>query len=403
MTPFLMKKGISIVIPTYNGGKIFVECLNKIKEQKYAGEIQLIVIDSGSSDGTPNLAENAGAIVKRIDNREFNHAKTRNASLAWIKYDNVVFTVQDVIPCSLTWLSDLEDSINQYNVVAVYTDQIPHDDATLYARFENQCIRNFRGQQAVLQGLDSPESFREMPYHDAYKAIALDNICAIYRTKSLMSFPFPEVDFAEDMAWSFAKLLKGEKILYQPSITVRHSHNRTPYYGFRRQITNSYWCAKIMNRIAHDLSSLSLTDLVFLTSNVRELGVSLQTDLLKMGDNPAMNGQQGLRVIEKIVEQYSWIDRARWFFMDQLPNIRKHVSHEFEMIREQTCQHIVQTLELIKTDANAEIEEELMEALEHIIANSLGKIYGEVYASNIIRSRASQKLSSFISHYMQGI
>jgi len=398
-----MKKGISIVIPTYNGGRIFVECLKKIKEQKYAGEIQLIVIDSGSNDGTSNLAEDAGAIVKRIDNREFNHAKTRNSSLAWVKYDNVVFTVQDAIPCSLTWLSDLEHSINQYNVVAVYTDQIPHDNATLYARFENRCIRNFRGQKPVLQSLDSPESFQKMPYHEAYKTIALDNVCAIYRTKSLMSFPFPEVDFAEDMAWSFAKLLKGRKILYQPSITVRHSHNRTPYYGFRRQIINSYWCARIMNRIAHDFSSLSPTDLMFLTSNVRKMGGSLRTDLLKMGDNTAINRQQGLRVIEKIVERYSWINRARWFLMDQLPNIRKHVSSEYEMLREQTCQNIVQTLELIKTDANAEIAEELIEALEHIIANLLGRIYGEVYASNIIRDNASRKLSSFIRHYMQGI
>ena len=400
-----MKKGISIVIPTYNGGRIFAECLKKIKKQKYVGEIQLLVIDSGSNDGTPDLAEDAGAIVKRIDNGEFNHAKTRNASLAWVKYDNVVFTVQDAIPCSLSWLSDLEDSINQYNVVAVYTDQIPHDNATLYARFENQCVRNFRGQQPVLQSLDSPKSFQEMPYHDAYKTIALDNVCAIYRTKSLMNCPFPEVDFAEDMAWSFAKLLKGKEILYQPSIRVQHSHNRTPYYGFRRQIINSYWCARIMNRIAHDLSSLSLTDLMFLTRNVREMGVSLQTDLLKMGDNPAMNGQQCLRlpVIEKIVEQYSWINRARWAFIDQLPNIRKHVSSEYKMIREQTYQNIVQTLEVIKTDANAKSADELMEALEHIIANLLGRLYGEVYASKILRGNASQKLSSFMRHFMQGI
>ena len=68
-------------------------------------------------------------------------------SLDWVKFDNVVFTVQDAIPCSLTWLSDLEHSINQYNAVAVYTNQIPHDNATLYARFENRCIRNFRGQE----------------------------------------------------------------------------------------------------------------------------------------------------------------------------------------------------------------------------------------------------------------
>ncbi|MBC8427082.1 MAG: glycosyltransferase, partial [Deltaproteobacteria bacterium] len=52
-----MEKGISIIIPTYNGGRIFSKCLEMIGQQDYGAEIQLIIVDSGSTDGTVELAE----------------------------------------------------------------------------------------------------------------------------------------------------------------------------------------------------------------------------------------------------------------------------------------------------------------------------------------------------------
>jgi glycosyltransferase involved in cell wall biosynthesis len=380
-----------------------LQCLEKIGQQEYDGEIQLIVVDSGSTDGTAELAEKTGGLVKRIDKREFHHAKTRNEALSLAKFDKVVFTVQDAIPCSDTWLLDLENSINQHDVVAVYTDQIPHDDANPYACFENQCIRDFRGQEPVLQSLDSVESFRKMPYHDAYRAIALDNVCAIYRKKSLMDVPFPEVDFAEDLAWSLANMLKGQRVLYQPGIKVRHSHNRLPEYGFHRQIVNSFWCAKIMHRVARDMSSLTLRDLISLTSGARLVGVSFRSNLLKGGDASDSNGGKGPQVIDKIVGRYSFKNRVRWFLTDCLSRNRKHGSPELRRIEEQTKQDILNILELMKTNHNATSKAEVLEALEQIVANLLGRIYGEVYASCIIGGKVSPKLEAFMRPYMQGV
>jgi len=62
------------------------------------GEIQLIVVDSGSTDGTIELAERAGALIRRIDKNKFHHAKTRNEAVLLADFDNIVFTVQDAIP-----------------------------------------------------------------------------------------------------------------------------------------------------------------------------------------------------------------------------------------------------------------------------------------------------------------
>ena len=159
-----MNDGISIIIPTYNGGSIFCKCLERINQQDYTKKIQLIVVDSGSTDGTPELAQKAGALVKKIDKSEFHHAKTRNEALYLAKFDKVVYTVQDIIPCSETWLSDLERSLIETGVAAVYTDQAPHDDANLYARYETECIKNFRGEEPVIQHLESPEYFEQLSY-----------------------------------------------------------------------------------------------------------------------------------------------------------------------------------------------------------------------------------------------
>ena len=93
-----MKKGISVIIPNYNGGRIFPKCLEMIGQQDYVGKVQLIIVDSGSTDGTVGWAERAGAVVKRIDKNKFHHAKTRNEAVLLADFDNIVFTVQDAIP-----------------------------------------------------------------------------------------------------------------------------------------------------------------------------------------------------------------------------------------------------------------------------------------------------------------
>jgi len=398
-----MNKGISIIIPTYNGGEIFIRCLEKIGQQKYGGPVQLIVIDSGSMDGTVETAEKAGALVRRIHKKQFHHARTRNEALSLTNFDKVIFTVQDAIPCSDTWLLDLENSINQHDVGAVYTDQIPHDDANLYARFENQSIRDFRGQEPVLQSLDSVESFRKMPYYDAYRAIALDNVCAIYRKELLVNIPFPEMDFAEDLAWSLENMLKGRSVLYQPGIKVKHSHNRLPEYGFNRQIANSIWCAKIMRRVANDMSCLNAKDLISLTGAVNTFVGRVRSKLFNAGNAPCNNSGKEPRAIDRIVGRYSLKNRVRWLLIDCLSRNRKQGSPELRSIEEQTKQDILNILELMKTKYNATSKSELLEALEQIVANLLGRIYGEVYASCMLNGKMSSEIEDFIKPYRKGI
>jgi glycosyltransferase involved in cell wall biosynthesis len=389
---YRMENGVSIIIPTCNGGQIFRECLAAIKRQAYGGSIQLIIIDSGSTDNTVELAIKAGAQVKSIDPKQFHHARTRNDALSLAAHERIVFMVQDAIPCSGDWLTTLVQSLDDYLVAAVYTAQIPHDTATPYARFEIESVNAARGHDLAIQEIESLESYAEMPYHQAYRMIGLDDVCAIYRRDLLLKEPFPEVDFAEDMAWAQKNLLMGHKILYNPSIKVKHSHNRPPYYAFCRQIINSFWCAKIMGRVENDLSFLKTGDLRTLTGTTCSFVSNLRC-----------NAFDEESLIQGILENFpgkNWI-RHLWpdrFFRKQkpMPEGLKTVAGNIET-RIETLFHLVQEKYGIREHG------ELNLLLSQVIANVMGRVFGEVYASRLLKDDISPNLESLMRPFFQGV
>jgi glycosyltransferase involved in cell wall biosynthesis len=54
---------ISIVIPALNEEKLIGECLDSLKKQDYTGSYEIVVVDNGSTDHTPDVARNMGVRV----------------------------------------------------------------------------------------------------------------------------------------------------------------------------------------------------------------------------------------------------------------------------------------------------------------------------------------------------
>jgi len=363
----------------------------------------LIIVDSGSTDGTIELAERAGALIKRIDRRRFHHANTRNEAVSLARFDPIVFTVQDAVPCSKSWLSDLERSLCETGVAAVYTDQIPHDDASPYARFEIESISKGRGGKRKIQQIESHEGFMTMPYDEAYRVISLDNVCAIYRKELLINIPFPEVDFAEDMAWAFKNMLLGHRLMYQPDIKVKHSHNRPPAYAFNRQVINSFWCAKIMNRVGNDLSFLTVGDLMALTRALGRFVNRLISDILGGREPVDINRRRLPQIIDTIKKSYSLRNRVKYFIVDKLSRKSNLKVPELTIIEQQAEEGIKYIMNLIESEYRVTAGEELIEALDQSVANILGRIYGEAYASCVVKCKTSSQLEAFIKPYMRGV
>ena len=99
----------SVVIPTFEAGPGFDELLKCLFSQRTNFGYEVLVVDSGSTDGTVEIAERYGASVHRIDPAEFDHGATRNlgASLSSGRY--VAFLVQDALPVDDGWLAAMVD------------------------------------------------------------------------------------------------------------------------------------------------------------------------------------------------------------------------------------------------------------------------------------------------------
>src|SRR5688572_10545956 len=89
---------VSIVIPTKNAGTLFRDTLHALKTQEYEDQIEIILIDSGSTDDTIQVAYEYGIKVKSIIPDEFNHGLTRNLGIEMATGEVIVLMSQDAVP-----------------------------------------------------------------------------------------------------------------------------------------------------------------------------------------------------------------------------------------------------------------------------------------------------------------
>jgi glycosyltransferase involved in cell wall biosynthesis len=392
--------GISIIIPTYNGGRIFSQGLEMIGRQAHAGPVQLIVVDSGSTDGTIEAAERAGALVRRIDKGQFHHARTRNEAISLAAFDRVIFMVQDAVPCSDGWLSGMARGLEADGVAAAFAAQVPHVDATPYARFITESIAHARLEASALEDIRSVESFQRMSYDRAYRSVGLDNVCAVYRKELLEKTPFPDVDFAEDLAWAVKISLLGHRVLYLPHIQVRHSHNRSPDYAFRRQIVNSYWVARIMGRVREDLSYLSFKNLMSVAGSVRSFIFGWMKE--------QRHGLEGVQkkglFIDRLLRRHPLVYRMRMVRpYSLLSGYPVPLSPGAGGMAQQANADIAYQLGLIEKGYPPQDGNEWFQTLEQVAANILGRIYGEVYAACMLKGPAPRRLENFIRPFLSGV
>ena len=98
---------ISVVIPVKDGGDDLRRCLDAIESQRVDDEVELVVVDSGSTDGSRELAETRGAHVRSIFPHEFTHGGARNLGAEMARGDVLEFTSQDACATDERWLARL--------------------------------------------------------------------------------------------------------------------------------------------------------------------------------------------------------------------------------------------------------------------------------------------------------
>jgi glycosyltransferase involved in cell wall biosynthesis len=218
---------ISVVIPVKDGGLDLVRCLEAVARQQVDDEVEVVVIDSGSQDGSPQRARKLGARVHEIRAEDFTHGGARNLGIALSRGEIVVFTTQDAYAADESWLATLTAPLRREDrrVAGVYGRQLPHEDAIPSERF---FLDFLYGPEPRTQQLASPERL-------SFEATLFSNVNAAVPRDVLERFPFADdVVMSEDQEWSRRVLFAGLEIEYEPRAVVRHSHAYSIVTAFRR-------------------------------------------------------------------------------------------------------------------------------------------------------------------------
>jgi rhamnosyltransferase len=217
---------ISIVIPVKDGGSDLRRCLDAIARQRVDEEVELVVVDSGSTDGSVELARGHGARVHEIPPHEFNHGATRNLGVSLARGETTVFTSQDAYAASDDWLARLTAPLREdERVVGVYGRQLAHEDAKPPEVFFLDFVY---GPEPRTQRASRPDEL-------TMETTLFSNANAAVRADAVREHPFvDDIIMSEDQEWACRMLLRGRVLRYEPRAAVRHSHPYTIGSAFKR-------------------------------------------------------------------------------------------------------------------------------------------------------------------------
>jgi glycosyltransferase involved in cell wall biosynthesis len=216
---------ISIVIPVKDGGADLVRCLEAIRGQVVGDKVEVVVVDSGSRDGSVEAARSHGARVHEIPPSEFGHGRTRNLGAELASGEVLVFTSQDAYAADERWLARLVAPLGSgVRFAGVYGRQLPHDDATPPERY---FLDFLYGPDARVQRLEGDEP--------DFEQTLFSNVNAAIPRAVWSEFPFADdLIMSEDQEWSRRVLRAGYEIVYEPTAAVHHSHRYSIAAAFRR-------------------------------------------------------------------------------------------------------------------------------------------------------------------------
>ncbi|HGC8953165.1 TPA: glycosyltransferase family 2 protein [Streptococcus agalactiae] len=213
---------ISVIVPVYNSEKYIEQCIRSITEQKYQN-LEIILINDGSTDGTPALLERMKAWDKRIcvfHKQNGGEGTTRNLGISVATGEYILFVDSD------DWIdnnhiSTLYDAIKETDSDVAVTNFTPFIEDT--GVYQIHITNNDYYQQVF-----TPQEWFKMQYGKPHHLSQCFTVpwCKLYK-KSLFRFVrYPEhVKHAADDYTTWKLYLVADKIVYTNASSYVYREN----------------------------------------------------------------------------------------------------------------------------------------------------------------------------------
>jgi rhamnosyltransferase len=215
----------SVVFLTKNPGSIFQRALHAALRQVAPWPYEVLVIDSGSRDGTVALCQAEPRVkLVTIPPAEFGHGKTRNLAFAHTTGEFVAFLTHDATPADEHWLRELVSAAAQApDVAGAFGRHIAYEEAGPFAKRDLQRhFDSFLTLPPVVRLDDRARWENDLHHRQQLHFFSDNNACV--RRSVWEKIPYPDVDFAEDQLWAKQVLEAGYAKAYADRAVVYHSH-----------------------------------------------------------------------------------------------------------------------------------------------------------------------------------
>ena len=211
---------VSIIIRTFNEEKLIGKLLDEIIRQKVSFGYEIILVDSGSTDKTIEIAIRHNVNLVQISSEEFSFRYSLNRGIESAKMDICVIISAHCHPTDRFWLQNLVSPFKNNNVALVYGKQTGYDST----KFSEQRIFTRWFPKKSLMEQNHP---------------FCNNANAAVRRSIWKEVKYNEqLTGLEDIDWANRVLPKGYKVAYVAEACVFHIHDETNqqiYQRFKRE------------------------------------------------------------------------------------------------------------------------------------------------------------------------
>jgi glycosyltransferase involved in cell wall biosynthesis len=201
---------IGVVVRTLNEAELIGTCLETLAAQRGGFDLDVLVVDSGSSDDTIAIARAHGARILEIDSTDFDYSKSLNIGFENVRGDVLVSLSAHAIPTDEHWLEVMVAALADERVAGVSARQVPWPGAPW--------------QEVHRLGHQFPEDRRAYAAGD--EEIVFSNAASAIRRSVWREEPFA-LPASEDLEWAQRVVRAGWAVVYEPAATVLHSHHES--------------------------------------------------------------------------------------------------------------------------------------------------------------------------------